>query len=611
MTQFKKDFRWWTDKRNPHEAVFAAYNHIKNNDGGRRENDLRYMRMYGNRDYMGMLPSTYNVPITEERVTLNVIKSVCDTVSARIAKNRPRPVFLTSGGNYSLQRRSKLLEKYVSSKFYTAGVYQTAPKVFLDACVFGTGVLKIYRIGTEVKVERVFPGEVFVDHAGGMYGEPQQIYQRKFINRDKLLDMFPRKKEIIRQAMELDDDQSYVGRDSTVDQVEVVEAWHLPSSPGAGDGRHCIVVDSGTLVSEEWNHDYFPFTFIRWSDRLRGFWGMGLAEELLGIQVEINKLLMKIQKAMQLLAVPWVLVEAGSKIKKAHLNNQIGAIIPYAGTPPIVRPNQTISPEVFSHLDRLYQRAYEIAGVSQLSASSLKPAGLESGVALREYNDIESERFALISRSYEQMFMDVAKQMVNLGKSISEEDPDYSVVMERDKYTIEQVKWKDVDLEKDSYVLKVFPSSSLPSTPAGRLAMVEQLMNAGLLNPEEAKGLLDFPDLERNMALDRAASDNIDRLIENMVDEGVYEAPEPFMDLMLALKKVQSSYNKAVNDGVPEDRLALLRQFLAATHQMIKRARQEAANATSAPLPAAPPAPDSSGAPPGAIQPTDGTVAMA
>lgn len=606
----KSDFRWWT-KSDPHESAIDAYNHIKENDGGRYVDNLRHLRLYGNRDYLGVLPSTFSESISQDRVTLNVIKSVCDTVSARIAKNRPRPVFLTSGGNYSTRRRAKLLEKFVESQFYTAGVYQVAPRVFLDCCVFGTGIMQVYNIGEKICVERVFPGEIYVDQAEGMYGEPKQIYRRKYINRDVLLEMFPGHEGIIRTAEGPSDDAHDLERDSTVDQIEVVEAWHLPSGPDATDGKHCIIVDGGTLLEESWDHDYFPFVFIRWSERLRGFWGMGLAEELTGIQVEINKLLMKIQKAFQLLAVPWVLVESGSKIKKAHMNNQIGAIIPYSGTPPVVRPNQTMSPEVFAHLDRLYSRAYEIAGVSQLSAASLKPAGLESGVALREYNDIESERFALVSRQYEQMFMEIAKQMVNLGKKIAKDNPGYSVVTQRDKFTIEQVKWEDVDLEKDAYVLKVFPSSALPTTPAGRLAMVEQLMAAGLLGPEEAKRLLDFPDLDRELALDRAASDNIDRIIERMVDDGVYEAPEPFMDLILALKKTQAAYNKAVNDSVPEDRLSLMRQFMASIHEMMKRAQEEARNATAAPAPGAPPAPGPNGAAVTALGPEDGNVALA
>jgi hypothetical protein len=601
---YKNDFRWWT-KEYDDESVMATYSHIKNRGGGRRDDNLRHMRLYGNRDYIGVGPGDYAASYSPDRITLNIIKSVCDTVSSRIAKNRPRPVFLTSGGNYSLRRRAQLLEKFVESQFYTTGLYNIAPKVFLDACVFGTGVIKTYRINDQIVVERVFPGEVLVDAAEGFYGNPQQMFQCKYINRDQLIAMFPDKEGEIRVAESPPNDEYGVGYDTTCDQLEVVEAWHLPSSPEAGDGKHCIVIDGCMLFEEEWKHDTFPFSFIRWSDRLRGFWGMGLAEELTGIQIEVNKLLLKIQKAMQLLAVPWVLVEAGSKIKKAHLNNQIGAIIPYTGTPPIVRPNQTMSPEVFSHLDRLYRRAYEIAGVSQLSAASLKPAGLESGVALREYNDIESERFALISRNYETMFMDVAKKIVALGRDISEQYPQWSVVAQRDRNTIQEVKWKDVDLKKDAYVLKVFPSSSLPTTPAGRLAMVEQLMGAGLLSGDEAKRLLDFPDLDRELALDRAASDNIDRIVENIVDEGLYESPEPFMDLVLAMKKVQAAYNKAVNDNVPEDRLSMLRQFLAATHILIQRAQQPAVAPTD------PPAPGPTGASPTAVMPDDGTAPLA
>lgn len=610
----KKDFRWWLETANKH-SLFDTWRHIDGLDTDRREANLRHMRLYGNRNILGIGPSTYSVVGgSDDRVTLNVIKSVCDTVTSRIAKNRPAPRFLTSGGNYSLRRRARLLEKYVDAQFYTAKLYQLAPQIFLDACVFGTGIIKVCRQDELVKLERIFPQELYVDQAEAFYGPPQNAYQVKWINRDVLLEMFPNSQEIIKRADDFVSDNSEryeLGRDSTADQVRVIEGWHLPSGPNATDGRRQIVVSSGTLVDEPWNHDYFPFVTINWSERLRGFWGIGLAEELTGLQIEINRLLMKIQKAFHLLAVPWVLVEAGSKIEKAHINNQIGAIIPFTGTPPIVRPNQTTSPEIFAHLDRLYQRAYEIAGVSQLSATSLKPAGLESGIALREYGDIETERFAIISRSYEQMFLDLALRVVDLGKEIWEENPSYSVVAQRDKDTIEQVKWSDVDMSKDSYVLKVFPSSSLPRTPAGRLAMIQDLINNQLIDIEEGKRLLDFPDLERSVQLDRAASDSIDRMIENMLDEGIYEAPEPFIDHRLALKKTQAAYNKAVNDGVQERRLQLLRQFMVACNEFIKRAQIEQQNMLNQPLAGAPPAPGPNGVPPNAVMPTDGTAALA
>jgi hypothetical protein len=41
-------------------------------------------------------------------------------------------------------------------------------------------------------------------------------------------------------------------------------------------------------------------------------------------------------------------------------------------------------PEVYSHMERLFGKAYEIAGISELSATGKKPPGLESGAALED-----------------------------------------------------------------------------------------------------------------------------------------------------------------------------------------------------------------------------------
>jgi hypothetical protein len=42
-----------------------------------------------------------------------------------------------------------------------------------------------------------------------------------------------------------------------------------------------------------------------------------------------------------------------------------------------------------------------------MSASSQKPAGLDSGVAIREFQDIETERFALVSQNYEDCYISI------------------------------------------------------------------------------------------------------------------------------------------------------------------------------------------------------------
>jgi len=599
--------QWWTADQ-PYGDVVEAFRVIETADTLRLSSLLRYVRLYGNSEYGGYTPFSHNQVVDTARVTMNVIKAVCDTAVSRLSRQRPRPRFLTHGGNWSLQRRARLLEQFTDQAFYQGGLYQLAPKVLLDAAVLGTGCLKIYRKGSEVQFERVFPGELFVDPVDGFYGSPRNFYQRKFIDRQVLLRLFPNHAAEIRQASRTTDNIDF-GNTTLVDQIEVLEAWHLPSGEGATDGRHVICISNATLVDEQWDKGSFPFVFVRWTDPMLGFWGEGVACDIQGMQVEINKLLMKIQRAFHLMSVPRIYVENGSKIRKSFFNNEIGTIIPYTGQPPVQMTPPSLNREIFDHLERLYNRSFEIAGISQMAATSMKPAGLNSGAALREYQDVESLRFTTVSRQYEELFVEAARQVVGLGKDIYSEDNRHSVVVAKDSKTIDVVDWEAVDMDADSYVLKVHPSSSLPVTPSGRLAFVEQMIALGLVGPEEAKDLLDFPDLEAKLSLDRAASTLIDRNVELMLDEGVYTPPEPYQDHQLALKKVTAALMKAEQNNVEPERLSLMREYLAQTHLMMEQARQQAlANAQGMMMPGAPPAPGMGGAPPTAIGATDGTM---
>ena len=599
--------QWWTQEH-PYSDLVQSFRVIEASDVLRREALLRYVRLYGNSGLWGYTPFTHNQVVDRARVTMNVIKSVCDTAVSRLSRQRPRPRFITHGGNWSLQRKARLLERFTDQAFYQGGLYQLAPKILLDAAVLGTGCLKVYRKGAEVQFERVFPGELFVDPADGFYGEPRNFYQRKFIDRQVLLRLFPDHYEAISAASRTTNAEDFTAT-ALVDQIEVLEAWHLPSGRGANDGRHVICISNATLQDDNWDKGSFPFIFLRWTDPMLGFWGEGVAGEIQGMQVEINKLLLKIQRAFHLMSVPRIYVENGSKIRKSFFNNEIGTIIPYSGNMPQQVTPPSLNREIFDHLNMLYSRAFEIAGISQMAATSMKPAGLNSGAALREYQDVESLRFTTVSRQYEEMFMEAARQVVGIGKEIYSEDNRHDVVVTKDANSIDVVDWESVDMDEDSYVLKVHPTSSLPATPSGRLAFVEQMISLGLLGPDEAKDLLDFPDLEAKLSLDRAASTLIDRNIELMVDEGMYVAPEPYADHQLALKKVQAALMKAEQNGVAEDRLALMREYLAQTHLMLELARQQTmANAQGMMMPGAPPAPGMGGAPPTAIGANDGVM---
>lgn len=573
--------QWWAKEgQEVAPALWEYLSQLDNIQGYRAEENYKFLRMYGNQnlDYLRTFAPAKAMDIAPSaalnRVTLNVVQSMVDTVVSKIAKNKPRPMVLTEAGNFSQQRRAKKLSQFIEGQFYASEFYAKSAVAFMDSCIFGTGALKVYREDGEIKVDRVFIDELKVDDREAMYGAPRNLAQEKWIHREVLISMWPKDEMLIRAATSPNNSTYTAFNPSSPDMVLVREAWHLPTKKGAGDGKHVISIQNHTLVDEEWDKMYFPFIFWRWGTRPLGFFGQGLAEQLQGLQLEINKILRTIQVSMHLVSVPKLFVEASSKIVSAHLDNRIGSVIKYAGVAPTPGQLGTIPPELFAHLDRLYQRAFEIAGISQLSATSQKPAGLNSGKALREYNDLETERFMTVAQRYEQCFLDAVPIMVDLAKEIDEEQKEeggYKLKIKGKKF-LETIKWKDVDMDEDQYSMAVFPASALSNTPAGRLAEVQELIQAGFMGKEDAMKLLDFPDLQGFYNYANAGVENIDRAIERMVEDGEYTTPEPYQNLAFGIERMQQAYLRYQNENAPEERLELLRRWMEDARGLLERA---------------------------------------
>ena len=570
--------RWWlASKNNLYQELFAYVSALDSRQAYREADDLRFARLYGNYQQMGLGAYSYSRIETSysvsNRVTLNVIQSLIDTVVSKITKNKPKATFLTSGGDFSLQRKAKKLTKFVEGIYSYSEFYEKASMAFQDACIFGTGCIKIFIENGQIKTERVIISEIKVDDIEAYYGKPRQIHQEKFIEKSVLKAMFPKHEAQIDVAS-YPDSQSYGQSATSKDMIKVIESWHLKSGPDAKDGKHTICISTVTLFEEDYEKDYFPFVFFKWGERPVGFFGQGLCEQLQGIQLEINKILRTIQVSMHLVSIPKLLVEASSKIVSSHLNNRIGGVIKYAGTPPQYAPLGSIPPDLFSHLDRLYQRAYEISGISQLSAQSLKPAGLDSGKALREFNDLETERFMSVAKRYEKAFMDAAEIIIDMAKGLYESEGDFKVKAKDGKF-VETISWKDVNMDADKYLMQIFPTSALSATPAARLADIQDLVGAGFIDKEDALKLLDFPDLEASMNLLNADSTNLEKIIETMMDKGEYFPPEPYQNLENAIRKTQQAYLMFKVQGAPEDRLEILRQFMEDCQNLLQRAQEE------------------------------------
>jgi hypothetical protein len=556
--------RWWEVKPDLiHESLFQIVSQIEKRQMYRNIQNLRHAQLYSNLEVAGLQAGMFNRVATgghlDNRVTLNVVKSAIDTVASKIAKSKPKPLFLTQDGDFKLEQKAKNLTKYMEGAFEAMHLYEHKQRAFVDSGIFGTGEVKFYKEDGKVKCERILMDEIIVDDAEGMYGTPSQKHQTRFVSKDVLKAMFPdSEKEIEDCSNGLHGEMALY---TQTNLVKVVESWKLKSGAKAKDGMHAMVIENCTLFSEKYERDAFPFGVQRWSEKITGYYGGGISEELIGIQLELNKLLRSVQVAQALACVPRVWVEISSQVNTQQLNNQIGGIGKYKGTPPIFSTASAMPSEIYQHILFLYQKAYEITGISQLSANSSKPSGLNSGAALREYQDIESDRFQLVGQRWEASFMEDARQIIELTKEL-DEDGEKPYVTVKDGKGIRTIKWKDVDMERDQYDMKIFPISMLPTQPAGKLQTVTELTQAGFIEKDQAVALLDFPDLEGFMSMKTAPLDNIKMMIGNMLDGEDYQSPEPYMNLQLALDMTQNAYLRARCNKTPEDRLDSLQRFM-------------------------------------------------
>jgi hypothetical protein len=593
-TKAKQDsngsYKWWKEEtkamRGAKLVETAAF--LKEQLQFRYRQASIYSRLYANMPLFGMAGTSLNrlsqnnqLPL--DRPTMNVVQSCVDTLVSRITQSRPRPVFLTDNGDYKARNLAKKLNQFVMGEFYRTKAYDAGTAALRDAAVLGTGCLKIFEgQDTKVQIERVLFTELLVDPNDSLYGDPRQMYQLKLVDREVLIEMFPDKKNDILRTEQAFPDTAGDSARTASDQVMVIEGWHLPSGPDADDGKHIIACTNVCLLDEEYNKQKFPFVFVHYSQRLLGFFGQSLAEQLMGTQVEINKLLMTISRSINLVGVPRVFVEDGSKVVKAQLNNDVGSIVTYRGTKPVYEVAPCVPAEVYAQLQRLVDYAYQQSGISALSAASKKPAGLDSGAALREYDDLQSDRFATLSKRYDNFYVELAYQVIDLAKDIAERDGKYTTVYPNKNGTRE-VNLPDADLLEDTYIIQCFDASSLPRDPAGRMQKIIEMIQSGMVDIKEGRRMLDFPDLEQEEKLANSGEERILYVLDKIIEDGDYTPPDPFMDLNLAIQLSNQYYNLYMPTKLEEDRSEMLRTFNA---QCI--ALQQAAQP---PMPAAPAGP--------------------
>lgn len=592
-----------------HTSVCAVVERLRTADSSRRDAILKFVRLYGNYQPFGFGAQPAGRP---DRLRYNLAAQCVDTLLAELTQSKPKATFLADGGDWTIRQGAKAMDLLVEGQMRDEGIYDGLGRAWLkDAEITGTGVLYVYPCADELKprVERVFPLELLADDADARYGDPRSLYRMRLMDRAVLTERFPK------HAKAIEDSARYVPRDDEwllanvvdpeADLVLCIEAWHRKSGRKAKDGRYALVIEGATLESDDYDCDSFPFVFLRWDEPMVGMWGYGLVSQCESDQVELNRTLRRIQEAAGAAAGSWLVAAgAGLKVRKAHITDIAGQVLEYAGPPPQYIVPPTVPGDLVMHADRIIQRCLQRNGISEAFATGMKPAGLQSGEAQRVHANLASARQTAHAQSFEAAHVQLAEAIVRVNRQIyhelSERKKDDSPVhmaevkveVRRGRFKmLKRLRFDELDLPENAYVLRAYPTSSLPSEPSGRIATVQEWIQAGLIDATAAKALLDFPDTEGAMAMELADYDFALFAVETMLEDGEYVTPEPYQRLPLALELTRRSYLRAVIDGAPQSRLDLLRDHMTAIDALRAKPAQPAAAQASAPM-APPTAPE-------------------
>jgi hypothetical protein len=510
---------------------------------------------------------------TPARLDFNLVRTLSLTARAHLAEYAPpRAAIYTEGGSWEMRQRAQDLQKWTTAAVYATKMDKEVREMASVRCAaFGDGPLRIGSRWGKITVESVKPWELFAHEEDERAGELRTLYRVHEEDRGVLAHLYPDEAKAIDEtegwslvpwgAM----GERYGGRSH---RIPVVEAWHLPSSPDAEDGLYVQAIEGKILEERPWTAPRFPFAWWGWTRQPGGgFWSSGIADEVGEFQRQIGLLLHKLQAAIDLTTNPRMLAPKASRPTPWPPTNEIGGITWFAGnTPPTWDVARAVSPEIALQIERLWAKGFQQTGIPEMAAMGVKPAGLNSGEAIRVYADKANGRLASWSIGQQDLDVEAAVLKIDEARRLTEEDPEFAVVYQDEKsQTIERVLFADVDLDEDTYTVRAAPVSSLPESPAGKRALVADMLATGQIDPVQARRLNRDPDLDAEQDLLDARVNLLKKNLEDMLfGAGIYIAPEPMDDLVAAKELARAYYAKARSEGVSDARLALVRRWSAA-----------------------------------------------
>jgi hypothetical protein len=529
---------------------------------------------------------------------LNVIRSCIETVKSKLSQTKPLPNFSPIKGVWKTRKVCRNAQIYFDDFFAVQKLYKKGVACAQDAMIFEYS--PVWIDDEKKSVLRLTPWELSFDPAEYNFGTMRRcnINRREYplgFLKDEL--KASKNKEVAQKYLDI------LSREPST-KVEFNIYYNM------NEKKQFKFIGEDCISERSLDYDVAPFVMLWYRPPIKGWGSASMADSLMPVQEQLDQVMMTVHEAFALNPANTIFVpqpaggaQSGASIKASEFSNQIGNIYPYmslpgvAGTPVIVATPAPIDPMYLSFIDKLVGFAYQMEGVSQLSAQSKKPAGLNSGVALETLENVESERFNAWLQDYIHFFVDIADTCIKVFPAGDDILPS--------RTGRSAIKWKDIVKERETFNIQTSPVSNLSRDPQTKMEQVQKLVSMQIIKPEMAASLLEFPDLENAYSVSTASYESCQKIIERAIEDRQFDFYECVSMAQL--------YGEAVNtlmqldaDGEDEKVMQNLVDFISSVKGKVDAIKA----ASQPPAPAAPtvvPNPDPQPAP--MVQPAAPQVA--
>ena len=429
---------------------------------------------------------------TTSAIQENIIASCIETLCSKIASQKVRPFFNTVNGTFKEMQIAKQAQIFFDMLYEENNVNEIITDAFRNACVFDKGIVKISDDG----ITNRLPWNVFFDPREVTYNQITYVAEKLPKTPGRILEL----KYGIKANRNLD----Y----TVYEYYDVME--HI---------KAVYVQELNKVVTHEYKPNIIPYLEIHYTNPVKGDTSQSVVDQLYGIQTQIDELLAVMKDSIAVNPGMTLLVPRSSNIKTNMLSNRTGQIIQYdpipgqTTSPVTYATNDIISPQFVQLLDKLKNDAYEIVGISQLSATSQKPSGLNSGVALNTMEDIESSRFETQLNSVVRLYVDVAKACLDIFPPENDILPD--------DLNRANIKWKDIVEARNNMKIQFSAAESLSKDPSEKLKQLVALSQAGVIPQSHIATLMELPDLQSGYNLANNAFNSVYTFIDNVLVSGI------------------------------------------------------------------------------------------